>query len=287
MILTVNGKAEIVVQDANSYQELLDRIDRLEAMVGIQKGLADVKNGQTQSLDSFITEMETKHDISYQVKLTTYAKGEIESAYLWHKRYDSSYADSWFRGLMNTIATLPEKPLRCALSPETDDPKNPKGAPYASDYPDCLNIVEELVKPERDKLGEKKDSSAKGYAKFWWQYGRKGKELYEAIKECDRVLVIAATSRTLAFAFEVSNIVFSHATIVLAFNKYMDFAILQGIFHECWARKYASSMKGDYVILLQMFLKPFLFPSPLIPLPEKTYITTAITSTEREILPKN
>ncbi len=64
MILTVNGKAEIVVQDANSYQELLDRIDRLEAMVGIQKGLADVKNGQTQSLDSFITEMETKHDIS-------------------------------------------------------------------------------------------------------------------------------------------------------------------------------------------------------------------------------
>ena len=64
MILTVNGKAEIVVQDANSYQELLDRIDRLEAMVGIQKGLADVKNGQTQSLDSFIREMETKHDIS-------------------------------------------------------------------------------------------------------------------------------------------------------------------------------------------------------------------------------
>ena len=64
MILTVNGKAEIVVQDANSYQELLDRIDRLEAMVGIQKGLANVKNGNTQSLDSFITEMETKHDIS-------------------------------------------------------------------------------------------------------------------------------------------------------------------------------------------------------------------------------
>ena len=64
MVLTVNGKAEIVVQTASSYQELLDRIDRLEAMIGMQKGLADVKNGQTQSLDSFITEMKTKHDIS-------------------------------------------------------------------------------------------------------------------------------------------------------------------------------------------------------------------------------
>ncbi|WP_017295995.1 type II toxin-antitoxin system Phd/YefM family antitoxin [Geminocystis herdmanii] len=64
MILTVNGKAEIVVQDAISYQQLLDKIDRLETMLEIQKGLADVKQGNTQSLDSFIKEMETKHDIS-------------------------------------------------------------------------------------------------------------------------------------------------------------------------------------------------------------------------------
>lgn len=56
--------------------------------------------------------------MTYQVKLTTYAKGEIESVYLWHKRYDGGYADSWFRGLMNTIATLQEKPLRCALARE-------------------------------------------------------------------------------------------------------------------------------------------------------------------------
>lgn len=64
MILTVNGQAEIVVQDAISYQQLLDKIDRLETMLGIQKGLADVKQGNTQSLESFIKEMETKHDIS-------------------------------------------------------------------------------------------------------------------------------------------------------------------------------------------------------------------------------
>lgn len=64
IVLTVNGKAEIVVQDAISYQELLDKIDRLETIVGIQKGLSDVKNGNTQPLDSFILEMETKYDIS-------------------------------------------------------------------------------------------------------------------------------------------------------------------------------------------------------------------------------
>ncbi|MGY6530003.1 MAG: type II toxin-antitoxin system Phd/YefM family antitoxin [Cyanobacterium sp.] len=64
MILTVNGKAEIIVQDAMSYQQLLEKIDRLEAMLGIQKGLIDVKQGNTQSLENFVSEMETKHDIS-------------------------------------------------------------------------------------------------------------------------------------------------------------------------------------------------------------------------------
>jgi len=32
-----------------------------------------------------------------------------------------------------------------ALSPEHDDPQKPKGAPYATDYPDCLEILEKLA----------------------------------------------------------------------------------------------------------------------------------------------
>ena len=35
-VLTVNGKAEIVVQDAASYQKLLELIDRTEAIEGIR-----------------------------------------------------------------------------------------------------------------------------------------------------------------------------------------------------------------------------------------------------------
>ncbi len=31
LVLTVNGRAEVVVQDAASYQELLDRLHRAEA----------------------------------------------------------------------------------------------------------------------------------------------------------------------------------------------------------------------------------------------------------------
>ncbi|BBD57166.1 hypothetical protein NIES204_45020 (plasmid) [Planktothrix agardhii NIES-204] len=125
------------------------------------------------------------------------------------------------------------------LDADHDDPKNSKGKPYAVDYPDCLKIVEEKVKPEREK---NKDRQRR---EIWWRFTRPTIELYEMIADMERVLVIAATSRTLAFAFERSDIVFSHATVILAFNKYIYFAILQGVFHESWVRDYASSMKGD------------------------------------------
>lgn len=46
MVLTVNGRAEIVVQDAASYQRLLDLIDRAEAVLGIRKGLEAMERGE-------------------------------------------------------------------------------------------------------------------------------------------------------------------------------------------------------------------------------------------------
>ena len=64
LILTVNGKAELVVQDAVSYQKLLDQIQHLETMIGIKKGLEDVAKGDIQSLNQFIEEMQNKHEIS-------------------------------------------------------------------------------------------------------------------------------------------------------------------------------------------------------------------------------
>jgi len=64
VVLTVNGKAELIVQDAESYQKLLDRLDRLEAIAGIKQGFSDVKAGRTQPLDDFAQEMRSTYEIS-------------------------------------------------------------------------------------------------------------------------------------------------------------------------------------------------------------------------------
>lgn len=52
-VLTVNGRAEVIVQDAASYQRMLDLVERAEAIAGIRRGLADVEAGRTLSMDKF------------------------------------------------------------------------------------------------------------------------------------------------------------------------------------------------------------------------------------------
>ena len=51
MVLTVNGKAEVVVQDAASYQQMLDLVDRAEAVLGIKKGLESIERGEGLSAE--------------------------------------------------------------------------------------------------------------------------------------------------------------------------------------------------------------------------------------------
>ena len=60
MVLTVNGKAELVVQDAEAYQALLDRVETLE---GIQRGVADVKAGRTKLAQQVFDKLRRKHGI--------------------------------------------------------------------------------------------------------------------------------------------------------------------------------------------------------------------------------
>jgi PHD/YefM family antitoxin component YafN of YafNO toxin-antitoxin module len=53
LVLTINGKAELVVQDAASYQKLLQIAEEARVLEGIRKGLEDLEAGRTMSLDAF------------------------------------------------------------------------------------------------------------------------------------------------------------------------------------------------------------------------------------------
>lgn len=57
VVLTVNGKAELVVQDAESYQKLLDARDRIEAIEGIRRGLESMKRQRGKPATDFFREL--------------------------------------------------------------------------------------------------------------------------------------------------------------------------------------------------------------------------------------
>jgi len=48
LVLTVNGQAEFVVQDAHSYQKLLELVERMQAIEAIQAGLDSVRPCRTE-----------------------------------------------------------------------------------------------------------------------------------------------------------------------------------------------------------------------------------------------
>lgn len=63
IVLTVNGKASMVVQDADSYQKLLSDVDRLETIEGVRRGIEDMKAGRVKDSEEFFREFEAKYGI--------------------------------------------------------------------------------------------------------------------------------------------------------------------------------------------------------------------------------
>jgi hypothetical protein len=79
----------------------------------------------------------------------------------------------------------------------------------------------------------------------------------------DKILVIALTSKTLAFDFNNSSTVFSHATGVLVFRHMLDFSIIQSILHNQWAWRYGSTLKSDLRYTPSDVFETFPFPPNL------------------------
>src|SRR2546422_6880170 len=62
-ILTVNGRAEIVIQDVASYQRLLELVERAEAIEGIRRGLESAARGEGSPAEEVFAEIQARYDV--------------------------------------------------------------------------------------------------------------------------------------------------------------------------------------------------------------------------------
>ena len=129
--------------------------------------------------------------------------------------------------------------------------------PVAADYPECLKIVEQKVKPERMK------NNRKVYRDRWWHYAEKRPELYGTIAAMERVLAISRVTHHVGFAFVHAASVFADRLFICPLDHFSDFALLQSWVHEVWTREYSGTFETRLNYSPTDCLETFPFPSNL------------------------
>ena len=66
LVLTVNGKAEVAVMGADTFQFVLEALDQLDTLQGIRRGLDQARRGEGVSLEEFDRAMRKKHELPNQ-----------------------------------------------------------------------------------------------------------------------------------------------------------------------------------------------------------------------------
>ena len=133
--------------------------------------------------------------------------------------------------------------------------------PCAGDWPELLAIVEDKVKPERERSAIKsKSGHGKRATNYWWQHYRQGHGLYSSIDNRTRVVAVSAVGQHAAFAFLPTRMVYAHSLVVFPFDTYAAFCTLQCRVHEVWARFFGSSMKDDLRYTPSDVFETFPFP---------------------------
>lgn len=127
----------------------------------------------------------------------------------------------------------------------------------AMQYPGCFEIVERLVKPEREK------NNRKVRRERWWQFAERASELYERIAGLQRVLVVSLVNNHLGFGVVPTAQVFAHRLAVIVSSSFTVFALFQSHVHYYWAWTYSSTMRRDINYSPSDCVETFPFPPRL------------------------
>jgi hypothetical protein len=57
-ILTINGQAEIIVQDIKSYQQLLARVEEANKLLELRRSIAEYRAGRARPMDEALDDLE-------------------------------------------------------------------------------------------------------------------------------------------------------------------------------------------------------------------------------------
>lgn len=109
----------------------------------------------------------------------------------------------------------------------------------ALQFPAAIEIVRQLVKPERES------NNRKSYREKWWLFAEPRTALRHALQPLGRFAASARHGKRLVVSWQRSRTLASDATDVFAFDDDFSMGVLQSRAHIAWAWHQASTLKGD------------------------------------------
>jgi hypothetical protein len=112
----------------------------------------------------------------------------------------------------------------------------------AKRWPELLQLVEERVRPERQRLRDD-NAAARMRKERWWLFAGQAQGLLEARMRMNRFLVMSQVTKHFCLSFQPSNRTLSKELCVFLLETNAAFALLQSRLHEEWARLLTSSLE--------------------------------------------
>ena len=109
----------------------------------------------------------------------------------------------------------------------------------AMGYPEALDVVRLLVKPERDT------TRRKAYRERWWRFAEPLVAMRKAVEPLDRYIGGTATGKRILFCWVDSWTCPSNAMNVFAFDDDASMGILTSQIHTRWAQAQSSTLRVD------------------------------------------
>lgn len=122
------------------------------------------------------------------------------------------------------------------------------------DFPECLDRIRSLVKPERDVVKRKANRER------WWRYAEARPGLEKAISGLTKVIVQPFTAKYILPTFVEARSVFAHPLVVLPTESFQTYACIQSSIHEKWVWQYCSTSLDLLRYTASSVLSTFPFP---------------------------
>ncbi len=133
----------------------------------------------------------------------------------------------------------------------------------AKSFPDCWRIIEERVRPERQRLKADGNFQLRSpMPQKYWQFGDARMGFRRRTEHLERILIVVQTSKYVSASFQPNDRIYSQSLVMIASDNYEIFASINSSVHSAWISDTCSSTEATQRYIVSDGFNTYPFPAP-------------------------